>query len=87
MSLNTWSLVLFLSHIFFYLGMVFAVSTKSSVGKLALLISSWMTYQIITLWYGIATKQIGFILMFIFQLVITVATVVISTERSTNENK
>jgi len=87
MSLNLWSLVLFASHMFFYLGMIFAIATKSSVGKLALMIAAWLTYQIVTLWYGIATDQIGFILMFIFQLVMTVATIVISTERAISENQ
>lgn len=87
MSLNLWSLVLFSAHIFFYIGMIFAVATKSSAGKLALLISAWLTYQTATLWYGLATKQIGFVLMFIFQIIITIATIVISTERSMSEDK
>jgi hypothetical protein len=45
-----------------------------------------MLYQITTLWYGLATDQIGFILMFIFQFIVTILTVIISTERSINEN-
>lgn len=70
----------------FYLAMIFAVATSSSASKLALLISAWMAYQIATLWYGLATGQVGFILMFAFQFIATVATVVISTERSNSEN-
>lgn len=87
MSLNIWSLALFSAYVFFYLSMIFAVATKSSAGKVALLVSSWLTYQIVTLWYAIATRQIGFILMFLFQIVATVATVIISTERSNVENQ
>lgn len=86
MSLNTWSLILFGIHMLFYLSMIFAVATSSGAAKLALLISTWMAYQIATLWYGLATDQVGFILMFAFQFIATVATVVISTERSNSED-
>lgn len=86
MSLNTWSLILFSANIFFYLAMLLAVSTKSTPGKLALMISSWIGYQVATLWYGIATKQLGFILMFIFQIIVSIATLIISTERTIDED-
>lgn len=86
MSLNAWSLVLFGAHIFFYASMIFTVSTRSSAGKMALLVSGWLTYQVATLWYAIATKQVGFILMFVFQIIATIATVIISVERKEVEN-
>lgn len=86
MSLNTWSLILFGTNIFFYLSMILAISTRSTPGKLALMISSWIGYQIATLWYGIATDQLGFVLMFIFQIIVSIATLIITTERSMNED-
>lgn len=86
MSLNTWSLILFGANIFFYLSMVLAIATRSTPGKLALMISSWIAYQVVTLWYGISTKQLGFILMFIFQIIVSIATLIISTERPMNED-
>lgn len=82
MSLNLWSVVLFSAHMFFYLAMIFSIATNSSLGKIVLMISGWVTYQIATLWYGIATHQIGFILMFAFQIVASIAAFIVGTERT-----
>jgi hypothetical protein len=86
MSLTVWSLVVFASYSLFYLSMLIAVTLKTSVTKIAIMVACWMVYQIVTLWYGIATNQIGFILMFIFQFIVTIITIIISAERSINEN-
>ena len=86
MSLTTWSLIVFASYSLFYLSMLIAVTLKTNVTKIAAMVACWMVYQIVTLWYGLATDQIGFILMFIFQFIVTILTVIISTERSINEN-
>jgi hypothetical protein len=86
MSLTAWSLIIFATYSLFYLSMLFAVMLKTSVTKIAAMVVFWMLYQITTLWYGLATDQIGFILMFIFQFIVTILTVIISTERSINEN-
>jgi hypothetical protein len=66
--------------------MLLAVVSKTSVTKIATMVACWMLYQIVTLWYGLATDQIGFILMFIFQFIVTIITIIISTERSISEN-
>jgi hypothetical protein len=66
--------------------MLIAVTLKTSVTKIAIMVACWMVYQIVTLWYGLATNQIGFILMFIFQFIVTIITIIISAERSINEN-
>ena len=86
MSLTNWSLVIFLSYALFYLSMFVAVTFKPSVVKIATMICFWLINQVATLWYGIATNQIGFILIFILQFIVTILTVIISTERSMNEN-
>ena len=86
MSLTIWSLIVFASYSLFYLSMLIAVTLKTSLTKIAAMVACWMVYQIVTLWYGLATDQIGFILMFIFQFIVTILTVIISTERSINEN-
>jgi hypothetical protein len=86
MSLTVWSLIIFVSYALFYLSMLLAVTLKTSVTKIVIMVVCWMVYQVTTLWYGLATDQIGFILMFIFQFIVTVLTVIISTERSMNEN-
>ena len=86
MSLNLWSIVLFVSHIFFYTSLLVALSTKASLSKLITMICGWLVYQVTTLWYGISTGQIGFILMFIFQFIITIITILVSTERQISED-
>ena len=86
MSLTVWSLIIFASYSLFYLSMFIAVTMKTSVTKVAFMVFFWMVYQVVTLWYGLATDQIGFILMFIFQFIVTILTVIVSAERSIDEN-
>ena len=86
MSLTVWSLIIFATYSLFYLSMLLAVTLKTSVAKIATMVVLWMIHQVSILWYGLATDQIGFILMFIFQFIVTILTVIISTERSINEN-
>jgi hypothetical protein len=86
MSLTVWSLIIFATYSLFYLSMLLAVTLKTSVAKIATMVVLWMVHQVSILWYGLATDQIGFILMFIFQFIVTILTVIISTERSINEN-
>jgi hypothetical protein len=66
--------------------MLLAVTLKTSVTKIAIMIAFWILHQVVTLWYGLATDQIGFILMFIFQFIVTILTIIISAERSIDEN-
>jgi len=86
MNLTIWSMIVFVSYALFYLSMFVAVTFKTSLLKISLMIIFWIIHQTILLWYGIATDQIGFILIFIFQFIVTLLTVIISTERSINEN-
>jgi hypothetical protein len=86
MSLTVWSLIIFTTYSLFYLSMLLAVTLKTSVAKIAMMVVLWMVHQVSMLWYGLATDQVGFILMFIFQFIVTILTVIISTERSINEN-
>lgn len=86
MSLNMWSIIVFSAHALFYAALVLALVSSSSILKLVTMIATWIIYQITILWYGIATNQIGFILLTIFQFIISFATVLISTERQKSEN-
>ena len=86
MNLTIWSMIVFVSYALFYLSMFVAVTFKTSLLKISLMIIFWIIHQTTLLWYGIATDQIGFILIFIFQFIVTLLTVIISTERSINEN-
>ena len=87
MSLNSWSIILFAVHSLFYLAMSFLIATEASMSKLIAFILSWVTWMIAILWYGIDTHQIGFILMFVFQLVITLGSIIFSAERYMNDNR
>jgi hypothetical protein len=86
MSLSTWSLIVFTAHCLFYSSMFIAVTFKASVTKISLMIIFWIINQVVILWYGIATNQIGFILIFILQFIVTLLTLIITTERSISEN-
>ena len=86
MSLTSWSLLVFASYALFYLSMFVAVTFKTSLSRIVIMVALWIVNQVVTLWYGIATNQIGFILIFILQFIVTLLTVIISTERSINEN-
>lgn len=87
MSLNMWSIIVFIAHLIFYTAMSFVIMTKPSISKLTMLITSWVIWMIAILWYGIDTRQIGFILLFIFQFIITLVGIIFSAERYINDNK
>lgn len=76
MSLNTWSLIVFASYLLFYSGMMIAMANTPKVSKIIFMISSWFINQIIVMWYGFATDQIGFILISLFQFVATLVTMI-----------
>jgi hypothetical protein len=86
MSLTAWSLIVFASYTLFYLSMFIAVTFKTRLSTIVIMVALWIINQIVTLWYGLATNQIGFVLIFILQFIVTLLTIIISTERSINEN-
>jgi hypothetical protein len=86
MSLTSWSLVVFASYFLFYASMFVAVTYKATITKIAAMICFWIIHQVAILWYGIATNQIGFILIFVFQFIITLLTIVVNAERNMSEN-
>lgn len=84
MTLNTWSLIIFATHALFYLGMIFAMSGKADGRKLSFMIGTWIVNQIAITWYGLATSQIGFILISAFQFAATLLTLVILINKEFN---
>ena len=87
MSLNTWSIIMFAAHLVFYVAMSIVIMTRASLSKLISLVLSWVLWMIVTLWYGTSTDQVGFILIFIFQFIVTLGSVIFSAERYINENQ
>lgn len=70
MSLQDWSLVVFGSTAFMYLMAYASLFLSPSIKKFLLLILSWIIHMIVILWYGIATNQMGFILLFGLEITI-----------------
>lgn len=70
MSLQEWSLVVFGSTAFMYLMAYFSLFHNPSIKKFILFIFAWVVHMVVTLWYGIATEQIGFVLIFGLEIAI-----------------
>jgi hypothetical protein len=62
--------------------MIFALFSSGKVSRLVVLVSSWVAYQSAILFYGIATNQVGFILLFAFHIFATLFAALFSAERS-----
>jgi len=68
MSLNEWSLVYFGSTVLFMFMQILSLFAKLTIGKIIFTILFWLVACAGTLVYGIATSQIGFILLFTAQI-------------------
>lgn len=68
MNLQDWSLVVFGSTAFLYMATYLSMFHKPSIKKFLFLILSWVVHMAINLWYGIATDQIGFVLIFFLEI-------------------
>lgn len=86
MSLNNWSLVLFFSTFIFYMFVYFAMFSKPRVITFIFTLMSWVLSMTTKLVYGIATDQIGFILLFALDLFM-VFLVFIIAGRYINDNQ
>jgi hypothetical protein len=67
MSLNEWSMVVFGFSALYYLVIYYSMFRNPSVGKFALLGIIWTINSFVTLVYGMATDQIGFVLLFFLE--------------------
>lgn len=63
MSLNTWSIIVFVATTFYFFMVFNAIFSLPSVTKFAMLVVSWVTMVLTTLLYGLSTNQIGFVLL------------------------
>jgi hypothetical protein len=68
-SLNTWSIIIFLFQAIFYTAMTFLIfgGLRNKVLFIFILIA-FVLNQVLFIFYGIVTGQIGFILLVVFQL-------------------
>lgn len=65
MSLNTWSLIFFAAQFILYITIYWSVFRQASLPSHLITIIAWAVSLIVTLVYGIATQQAGFVLMFV----------------------
>lgn len=65
MNLFDWSMVIFISTLIYYLAIYFTMFRNPSPAKFILVFLIWAVNSFITLVYGMATSQIGFVLMFL----------------------
>lgn len=74
-SLNTWSMVVFFFYALFLISMTLAVFAGRGNRTLFLfIVLTYVIYNTVLVLYSISTSQIGFLLMVIFQLFLTVLT-------------
>lgn len=73
MSISDWSMVVFLSSLVYYVSMYYAMFRNPSSAKFVITAFIWAANTFVTLLYGIATNQIGFILLFFLEWIALVA--------------
>ncbi len=70
-SLNTWSLIVFFSQVMMMLS-IFIMIANTTIGSFILMTSFWLISQFTFLFYGIFTDQIGFVFLFVFNVILTI---------------
>jgi hypothetical protein len=68
MTLNDWSILYFAVTAIYYVTIYFAMFRNPSAMKFIFLIFMWLAHITTMLAYGIATGQVGFILLFGLEL-------------------
>ena len=72
MSLNDWSLIYFSSFAIYMFSIFFSLFTSLTVSKLLFVVTAWIVSTVITLIYGIATSQTGFIFLFGLEIILVI---------------
>jgi MFS superfamily sulfate permease-like transporter len=85
MSLNDWSLVMFGVTGLYYAMLYWTVFRRPNMLNYIILICTWLLTVGMNLVYGIATRQVGFIFIFLSTIALAMA-VLITTERSSNDS-
>lgn len=67
MSLNEWSIVFFGFSFLYYLSLYYSMFNNPSPPKFIFCTVIWIINSFVTLVYGMATDQIGFILLFFLE--------------------
>lgn len=67
MSLNDWSIIVFLFSALYYLTIYYSMFYNPNPAKFILLAIVWIINSFVTLLYGMATDQIGFVMLFFLE--------------------
>lgn len=78
MDLNKLSLILFGLNFVFYSLMTFAILSRPILWKFFLVFVAWVVQQCGYVWYGLYTKQIGFILIGVLEIIVVISLFVLS---------
>lgn len=78
MSLTSWSIVFFTAQLVLYLSIYFAMFTPPNIAKFILATFVWFLQLFVTLIYGMATDQIGFIMLFFLEVIMIMMVYVVT---------
>lgn len=67
MSLNEWSIVVFIFSAIYYITLYYSMFFNPTFAKFFLLAIVWIINSFVTLIYGMATDQIGFVMLFLLE--------------------
>ena len=74
-SLNSWSMIVFLFYALFLMSMTISMlGGTSNIMLFSTIVFTFIAYNIVLVLYSISTSQIGFLLMVIFQFFLTLLT-------------
>ena len=86
MTLQDWSLVVFGATALLYFMVYLSIFQNPSVGKFLFLILAWIIHSATLVWYGIATGQVGFIMIVLLEIMMTTFVYIITGKVVKNEN-
>jgi len=84
-SLNTWSLIVFLTQVLMITS-IFIMFISVTTGSFIFMTIMWFLAQLTFLAYGIETDQIGFVFLFIFNIIITFIGIFVKLDSTVEED-
>lgn len=85
MLLNTWSYIYLVVSMISMIAIYVSLFTTLTVSKMLFVIVTWAGQLCFNLIYGIATQQMGFVVLFMFQFLFTMV-VLLKYRKVANEN-
>lgn len=86
MTLQDWSLIVFGATALLYFMVYLSIFQNPSIGKFLFLILAWIAHSTVLVWYGIATDQIGFVMIVLLEIMMVTFVYIITGKVIKNEN-